>query len=147
MNYKGNKLKDISGTPQIVNPPRKMLVWNDEDANTRVESVFAIGPSSMDYPVRTISDDGRIGTHCLKHCAEIPKPRRATNREVSKWLAQGNGEVTEGDTVAKPYCKSSLYYDSENSDKLCRDNIKIRKWDDEDWHEPTIDYMGIEEVG
>lgn len=22
--------------------------------------------------------------------------------------------------------------------------VKVRKWDDVDWHEPTVDYMGIE---
>ena len=22
--------------------------------------------------------------------------------------------------------------------------IKVRKWDDSDWHEPTADYLGLE---
>lgn len=142
MKYKGIELISIT-EPQIFNPPKKMLVWNDYDSHAREEHVFAIGPASLDYPVRTISDDGRIGTHCLNHCAEIPKIRRATHRELSKWLAQGNGEVTDGDTNNSPYCKSSLYYNSARSDELCSDTIRIRKWDDTEWHEPTTDYMGI----
>lgn len=146
MKYNGIELVDISNTPQIINPPKKMLVWRDGDNEARIETIYAIGPSTMDFPVRAISDDGRLGTHCYNYCAEITKPRHATHRELSKWLAQGNGEVTEGDTNSSPYCKTSLYYDSGESDKPCKDTIHIRKWDDDEWHEPTIDYMGIEEA-
>lgn len=144
MKYKGIELVEIT-KPQVFDPPKKMLVWGENNREARIDYIYAIGPSSMDLPVRAISDDGSIGTNCYKYCAEIPKTRRATHREVSKWLAQGNGEVTEGDTDNFPFCKSSLYYDSEKSDKPCRYTIRIRKWDDNEWHEPTIDYMGIKE--
>ena len=145
MDYKGIELKDISGTPQIFNPPRKMLVWRDGDIKPCIDCIYAIGPSSMDLQVRAISEDGKMGTHCYKHCAEIPKPRRATYREVSRWLAQGNGEITKGPSNRLP-CESTIYYDSRASNEPCHSNILIRKWDDDDWHEPTIDYIGIEDV-
>lgn len=147
MNYKGIELEDISGTPQIFNPPRKMLVWKDGDTMPCIDSVYAIGPSSMDLQVRAISENGRMGTHCYKHCAEIPKPRRATKQELARWIAQGNGEWKEkyGDYVYV-YVRWDAYRETE-ANEPCSDKIVIRKWDDNDWHEPTIDYIGISEVG
>lgn len=147
MNYKGIELKDISGTPKIIDPPKQMLVWNDSDNEPCVDYIYAIGPSSMNLPVRAISSDGWLGTHCYKHCAEIPKPHRATYRELSKWLAHGNGEVADGDINKSPYCKSSIYYESRESDKPCSVTLYIRKWNDNEWHEPTLDYMEMEEFG
>lgn len=145
MQYKGMDLIEIT-EPQIFNPPKQMLVWNENDREPRIDTIYAIGPSSMDWPARAISDDGRFEARCYKYCAKIPKPRRATHRELSKWLAQGNGEVTEGDTNSFPFCETSLDYDSGKSDKPCGYPISIRKWDDDEWHEPTTDYMGIKET-
>ena len=68
--------------------------------------------------------------------SEESKPRRATNRELAKWLAKGNGEKTED-----AYNKQSHSYIVDNY--LVNDKIKIRKWEDTEWHEPTVDYMGI----
>lgn len=70
-------------------------------------------------------------------------PRRATNRELSRWLALGNGEFTEGRecTSGGPYTKTSYYYDAAVSDNPVPDETRIRKWEDADWHEPTISYM------
>ena len=144
MQYKGMDLIKII-KPQIFDPPKRMLAWNENDRELCLDTIYAIGPSSMDAPVRAISDNGRFDARCYKYCAEIPKTRRATHRELSKWLAQGNGEVTEGATNSFPFCETSLDYDSGESDKPCGNTISIRKWDDDEWHEPTVDYMGIEE--
>ena len=148
--YKGIELKTITD-PQIFDPPKKMVVCNTQFTKIEERTVSAI--------VKDAKGDTWAITHpCFigdileywAYCAEIPedlKPRRATNREISKWLAQGNGEVTEGREVERsgPYCKTSLYYDSAKSNEICSEVVKIRKWDDTDWHEPTVDYMDIEE--
>lgn len=134
MKYKGKELKEIT-TPQIVDPPKQMLVWDDA-VEPEVQFVYAI--------VRT--KDGRtqaIGDRRWEHCAEIPeepKARRATNRELAMWLAQGNGEQFEGGCVIHRHS-----YLPDNTNKEVGDGFIVRKWDDTDWHEPTVDYMGIED--
>ena len=91
------------------------------------------------YPVIT-------KTGAYRHCAEIPeepKPRRATNRELSKWLAKGHGEYSNTVCCTTSYITYEYLLDSAESE--VSDNILVRKWDDADWHEPTVDYMGIEQ--
>lgn len=73
-----------------------------------------------------------------------PKPRRATNRELSRWLAQGNGEVCNeaDDSVMTTY---SYEYDVDNPQKYDNDEVwdalYVRKWSDTEWHEPTVEYL------
>lgn len=142
MQYKGIDLIKII-EPQIFDPPKRMLVWNENDREPRIDTIYAIGPSSMLSPVRAISDDGRLGTHCYECCADIPKSRRATHRELSKWLAQGNGERIDkhGKCIF-----TDFGYMQHDEAAFVEDIFLIRKWDDKEWHEPTVDYMGIEEV-
>lgn len=135
MKYNGIELKEIT-EPQIFDPPKKMLVWGENDREACVENIYAIGPSSMESPVRAISDDGRLGTHCYKYCAEIPKPRRATNREFSRWLAKGYGECRSSSGCAD----TAWMYETELDDKPVVEWTKARKWDDSEWHEPTVEY-------
>lgn len=60
-----------------------------------------------------------------------------TNRQLEKWLAQGNGESTTGTVVT-----SNHTYKKEDANDEVEDFL-VRRWDDEDWHKPTLDYMGI----
>ena len=140
MKYKGIELVEIT-QPQIFNPPKKMLVWDDEEGEVLIERVVAFLPEVL-LPVTTIDDNGYRGI-IYKHCAEIPeepKPRRATNRDLAKWLAQGNGEWTD----VSEYTMSTRNYPAQYENEPLPIKIKIRKWDDNDWHDPTIDYMGLE---
>ena len=142
MEYNGIKLKEVTES-QIVDPPKKMLVWDHEYGTVLKADVLAIvNGRKYDYPVITTSG-------LFRHCAEIPeelKPRRATNRELSKWLGQGNGECGNGyDDLLKANLVSSTYtYRDIESDSAVPTCIIVRKWEDADWHEPTVDYMGIE---
>ena len=75
----------------------------------------------------------------MEHCAEIPKARRVTNRELSKWLAQGNGEYS---SILSCRVPSATYnYSLDTATDVLNENILVRKWSDDDWHEPTVDYM------
>lgn len=121
-----------------------MLVWWDGDNEARIETVYAIGPSTMDLPVRAISDDGRTDTHCYKYCAEIPKSRRATKQELARWIAKGKGEWKDRSSDYA-YVQWDSYRETEANEQ-CNERIVVRKLSDEKWHEPTIDYMGIEEA-
>lgn len=138
MKYNGVEVKEFtSDKPVLFDPPKQMLCWNNEGEIPGKLEVHAYLPASGCCPVK--------GWNCnMAHCAEIPdapKPRHATNRELAKWLAQGNGEYST--TIGNGVCSQSVY------DKCsCHDvhpkHVVIRKWDDEEWHEPTADYMGLE---
>lgn len=136
MEYKGIKLTEVTRS-QIVDPPKKMLVWDyDPGCLLKADVLAIVNGRESGYPVIT-----KTGTY--RHCAEIPeepKPRRATNKELSKWLAKGHGEYTNTLCCATTYI---TYADSEESE--ISENILVRKWDDVGWHEPTVDYMGIEQ--
>lgn len=142
MEYKGIKLTEVTES-QIVDPPKKMLVWDCEPGIVLEADVLAIvNERESGYPVITT-------TGVFRHCAEIPleipeepKPRRATNRELSKWLAKGHGEYTDAKHSVSSYSTYAYLFDSEETKVGC--NILVRKWDDVGWHEPTVDYMGIE---
>ena len=139
MEYNGIKLTEVTET-QIVDPPKKMLVWDHEYGTVLKADVLAIvNGRKYDYPVITTSG-------LFRHCAEIPeepKPRRATNRELSKWLSKGHGEYTNTVCCTTSYITYEYFLDSAESE--VSENILVRKWDDVDWHEPTVDYMGIEQ--
>ena len=75
---------------------------------------------------------------------------KATNLELARWLAQGNGQVR------KPITKENLLggtpigidtnyvYDGRDTDYPCDEydyDITVRKWGDPTWHEPTRNYM------
>ena len=140
INYNGMELEEVT-TPQIFDPPKRMLVW-DNSANIKICIVAAILPG-VGFPVTTIDEDGIIQAFHL-HCALLPdppKPRRATNRELSRWLAQGNGECLGSQDDAD----TAWNYPQECSDTDVREGAKVRKWSDTEWHEPTVDYMGLEE--
>ena len=126
MQYKGIEVKELT-EPQIINPPRPMLVWDTGSTRPGIACVYAIGPSSMAYPVRTIDNYHISESIIYQHCADIPddpKSRRATNREVSKWLALGNGEVTLNNS---PIRKTSIYYSTAEENKPCIRGVSIRK--------------------
>lgn len=144
MEYNGIKLTEVTES-QIIDPPKKMLVWDCDPWNVHEADVIAIVNGRVhSHPVITT-------TGHFRHCAEIPeepKPRRATNRELSKWLAQGHGECGDPfgyDDLSKANFVSSSYtYGNTESVLAVPTCVKVRKWEDADWHEPTVDYMGIE---
>ena len=137
MKYKGIKLKEFeSENPVSFDPPKLMLVWNDGDSEPSKENVFAFIPTRC-YPVIATDDD-------LNHCAEIPEVlcRRATNRELAKWLVLGNGQykVSGGSRLWTEH-----HYDIGQDDDDCSKFITVRKWGDKEWHEPTLEYLGLED--
>ena len=142
MKYHGKELKPIT-EPQVFDPPKLMLVWDDCDYIPEVRDVVAILPV-CNVRKRVITYGGVY----WEHCAEIEersdyKPRRATNLEFSRWLSQGNGQVHTDSNGGM--MDASIIYDDKCDDTPVRDGLMARKWDDKEWHEPTIDYLGIKE--
>lgn len=139
--YNDMELEEIT-EPQIFDPPRRCVVWDDDSLSPCEQDVIAIFPESAKLKMKVI--DSKL--YRYKHCAllpEKPAPRRATNRELAKWLALGNGEVKYASQYA---VKIHIEYGTKSDNDPCHESFRIRKWEDTEWHEPTIDYMGIEEA-
>ena len=132
MNYKGIELKEVT-EPQLFDPPKKMLVWDKYD---KVElDVYAI-VSRKDFPVICVNST-------WQHCAEIPElpeSKPVTYRELARWLAEGNGEVMLANNVL-----SNWNYSTDDEAKALDENLSVRKWDDKEWHQPTREYLGLED--
>ena len=142
INYNGMELEEVT-TPQIFDPPKRMLVW-DNSANIKIGIVAAILPG-VGFPVATIDEDGIIQAFHL-YCAEIPdppKPRRATWLEVARWCATGKGLVYD---TYRDKIDTGIMFKSFEKGEPIMDEIKVRKWEDTEWHEPTVEYLGLEEV-
>lgn len=136
MKYNGIELKEIT-EPQICNPPKKMLVWSYVYNEPLIAEVSAV----------VCREDGLVAMcyngECFPCCADIPEkqnPRRATNRELARWISYGNGEVKGTIDVVISF---STYPNGLENNEV-PNGIKVRKWDEADWHEPTIDYLGLE---
>jgi hypothetical protein len=142
MKYKGIELKEVT-EPQIFDPPETMVVWRDDDEEPIIAEVIAIFAESCNFQYRVVINDCSFYSHCA-FFPEKTTPRRATNRELARWLAQGKGEYT--DPKAEFYNNfSSFSYEECNKDVEVYVNFKVRKWNDTEWHEPDVQYMGIEE--
>ena len=133
INYNGMELEEVT-KPQIFDPPRKCLVWDENLRPYCTLPVSAIGWTL--FGLRVLSDDGATWRHCAI-LPDHPKPRRATNRELSRWLAQGNGECLGSQDDAD----TAWNYPMECSNAPLREGAKVRKWSDTEWHEPDVDYL------
>lgn len=139
MKYNGIELKEFtSDKPIAFSTPRPMLVWDDDDRTCRYADVLAYLPESTSPVIEDCS--------FWQHCAEIPeepKPRRATNLELAKWLAQGNGLCKNRNGTGGPIWTNIGVSELTLNDECCQSWV-IRKWEDTEWHEPTVDYLGLE---
>ena len=133
MEYKGIELKEVT-EPQLFDPPKKMLVW-DDCINPVELDVYAI-VGRKDFPVICEYSPWR-------HCAELPKVHElelVTYRELARWLSEGNGEVMWANNVL-----SNWNYSTDEESKALDESLSVRKWDDTEWHKPTREYIGLED--
>lgn len=70
-----------------------------------------------------------------------PKEKLATNRQLAEWLARGMGEICFYKDALLCDMKLS-YYNYENDDELATE-VLVRTWQDVDWSEPTLKYLGF----
>lgn len=136
MKYKGIELKEFrSENPVIFDQPKLMLVWNEGASEPSRDNVFAFIPKTHFHVIGSY--------YSFEHCAEIPEVMdpRATNRELAKWLVLGNGQY-QG---SGGWIWTEHHYDIGQDDDACSNFIKVRKWCDKEWHEPTREYLGLED--
>lgn len=141
IDYNGMKLEEFtSDKPVTFEPAKKMIVWNE---GYLFDEMLVLYVNTRFHAVLSIDNDGHLET--FDHCAEIPEkpaPRRGTWIEVAKWCATGNGLVYD---TYRDKIDTGIMFKPENSNQPIDEIIKVRKWGDKEWHEPTVDYMGIEE--
>ena len=65
-----------------------------------------------------------------------------TYRSLSKWLAQGNGEII---CDIKSNVTTNLSYKSSQSCDKVPKEFRVRRWADTDWHIPTEEYISESE--
>lgn len=68
----------------------------------------------------------------------------ARMHEVARWLAEGNGQVCDsrgGDVVSRDcFVSDGIKYQIFESFDFCG-TLVIKKWEDSQWHEPTLEYI------
>lgn len=87
----------------------------------------------------TFSDD--TTGYELRVKSEEPEIRRMTYRELAEWLARGNGQLSYNDRsiVTKICVETSNSYFEDNDNIEVPDSYKIRRWNSDEWIEPTVD--------
>ena len=134
MKYHGSELKEVT-EPQIFDPPKKMLVWDNENTTPIELPVHAIVNRKCNQVITEYA--------MWRHCAEIPEApeqKPVTHRELARWLAEGNGEVKYEKSVFPNW-----NYWVKNENKAISDRMLVRKWDEIEWHKPTREYLGLED--
>ena len=136
-------MKELTHEEWMENPtPRMMWVWDDDETCRGKMQVVHISKRDIIYPVITLASND-IDVCRYKHCAEIPKTRRMTNKEFSRWLRENPTREYKYRTAED---KDSFVYWYHSYIECCADNevddnILIRENDGE-WREPLV---GVEE--
>ena len=135
-------MKELTHEEWMENPtPRIMWVWDSNEANKWKMKVVYFSKQDIAYPVIVLSDNDKE-IRRYKHCAEIEKARRMTNKELSRWLRLNptreckylnNGRSDNANFV---FCYHT-YFESA-ADEVVGDTILIRENDGE-WREPLVE--------
>ena len=137
-------MKEVTYEEWQKNPiPRMMWVWDSSENNKKQLKVIYISKEDITHPVITLAY-GDIDSSSYKHCAEIEKQRRMTNKELSRWLREKptreyryrNNGTNNGFGY---YVYSYLSYLEETAaDKEVNASILIRE-DGGEWREPLVE--------
>lgn len=131
-------MKEVTYEDWQKNPtPRMMWVWDSYgDAKQKRKVIYFLDSNSrLSYSVLALTEDGTSTEH-FRHCAEIEKQRRMTNKELSRWLRKKptrEWKCKDGNFVYSYYG-----YEEKRAGEEVPDNILIRE-DDSEWREPLVE--------
>jgi len=133
-------MKEVTYEEWQKNPtPRMMWVWNDDEMYKVKRKVVHILRNNL-ARVITIDDDNS-DYEPYKHCAEIEKQRRMTNKELSRWLREKPTRKykyrNNGTNDGFGYYVYS-YLEENAADKEVNASILIRE-DNGEWREPLVE--------
>ena len=112
--------------------PRVMWVWNEDEMYKVKRKVVHVLRNNL-ARVITIDDDNS-DYEPYKHCAEIEKQRRMTNKELSWWLS----EKPHRELKMDDYIYHDYDYKENEQDAEATDFLLIRE-DDGEWREPLVE--------
>ena len=128
-------MKEVTYEEWQKNPtPRMMWVWNSNvEDKVQAKVISVVKTDACVYPVLSVMKDD-VGYETFRHCAEIGKQRRMTNKELSWWLSEKpHRELKIGDYIYHDYD----YKENEQDDEVT-DFLFIRENDGE-WREPLVE--------
>ena len=129
-------MKEVTYEEWIKNPtPRMMWVWDNIPTTCVKRKVVYFSGKDMEYPVIAVVPD-ETGDVRYKHCAEIEKQRRMTNKELARW--QREKPTREYKDIIFDYIFTGLDYREPTQYEEVSENIRIRE-DDGEWREPLVE--------
>ena len=129
-------MKEVTYEEWQKNPtPRMMWVWDSSENNKKQLKVIYISKEDITHPVITLAY-GDIDSSRYKHCAEIEKQRRMTNKELSRWLREK--PTRECKYLNSEYICSTFEYREYCQDKEVHEDMRIRE-DESEWREPLVE--------
>ena len=127
-------MKEVTYEEWQKNPtPRMMWVWDSSENNKKQLKVIYISKEDITHPVITLSHSD-IYSSRYKHCAEIEKQRRMTNRELAWWLS----EKPHRELKIRDYIYHDYDYKENEQDAEVTDFLLIRE-DNSEWREPLVE--------
>ena len=130
-------MKEVTYEDWQKNPtPRMMWCWDNENTKQQRKVVYFLDARSP-CPVVALTKDETI-TELFKHCAEIEKQRRMTNKELSRWLRK---KPTRERISTFDGCICSIHnYNEKCESEEVRKGIRIRE-NDSEWREPLVEQV------
>ena len=129
-------MKEITYEDWQKNPtPRMMWVWNYKVEDKVKRRVLFLTEKNPYHPVVVLTSDN-ITTANYKHCAEIEKQRRMTNKELARWVREK--PTREFKYSSSRSVHSTYTYTEDNGDEEVSKDVVIRENDDE-WREPLVE--------
>ena len=131
-------MKEVTYEEWQKNPtPRMMWVWDSSENNKKQLKVIYISKEDITHPVIALAY-GDIDSSSYKHCAEIEKQRRMTNKELSRWLREKPTReykrFKSDDAIISYYHN----YIERTANEEIEDSVLIRE-DDGEWREPLVE--------
>ena len=129
-------MKEVTYEDWQKNPtPRMMWVWNDDVENKEKIKVAYVLNNGRTYRVLSIVDEDSA-FETFKHCAEIEKQRRMTNKELSRWLREK--PTREYKYLTSDYICNTFDYREYKQDEEVHEDMRIRE-DGGEWQEPLVE--------
>lgn len=128
-------MKEITYEDWQKNPKvRMMWVWDNENTKQQRKVVYFLDSRSP-CPVVALTKD-ETSTELFKHCAEIEKQRRMTNKELARWLREKLTRELKYYRV-NGWVYSTHTYKECYEDKEVDEGVIVRE-DDGEWREPLV---------
>ena len=129
-------MKEVTYEDWQKNPTvRMMWVWDSKVEDKVKRMVLFLTERNPSRPVIALTSDNITAAN-YKHCAEIEKQRRMTNKELARWIRENptrEWKYKNGVTVYGYYG-----YEEKCENEEVPNNILIRE-DDGEWREPLVE--------